>query len=384
MFGFMDSKRWPIALDLGAQSLKLLQVQPVGHELAVRAAARHRLPATVVADSEQWREQAVVAVKEMLRSNPFRGRHCVSSIASRHLRIKNVRLPSLPAEELAQAVQWEAKERFGCDFATDQLFHLRAGQVRQGSDTFEEVILLAVSGEAIQNHLNLLSAMGLEPVHIDAEPMAIFRPFERTLRRESDSTAINVIADIGHSATKVLVARGQKILIIKSLDVGGKDFTAAVAKHLSVEVEEAAELRGQSFRPPRNQAGEGEGAPGADAVNWTILDAVRGLTGELAKEISLCLRYCSVTFRGLRPDHVKVIGGQAYDRGLVQQLSELVGVQCEVGQPLRGVDVTNMGECAIGQESLAEWAVCAGLAIRSAPMVAGKSRTNDESHRLSA
>lgn len=381
MFGFLDSKRWPIALDLGAESVKLLQAQAGSQDMAVRASGRYRLPASVAVDSPEWRELVVGAVKEMLRRGGFRGRRCVSSIPTRHLKIKNVRLPCLPPEELAQAVQWEAKERFGADFATDQLFHLRAGQVRQGTDTCEEVILIAVPGEAIQNHLNLLAMMGLEPTNIDAEPLAIFRPFERMLRRESDSASISVIVDIGHSATKVLVARGQRILIIKSLDIGGKDFTAAVAKHLSVGLDEASELRSQSLRPRKERA-EGS-AVGGDAVTWTILDAVRGLTSELAREISLCLRYCSVTFRGLRPEQVTVTGGQAYDSALVQQLSELVGVECQVGQPLRGLDVTRMEQCSDGQESLAEWAVCAGLAMRSAPGEAGKGEL-DEQHRLSA
>ena len=55
----------------------------------------------------------------------------------------------------------------------------------------------------------MLEAMGLRPEHIDAEPLAVFRPFERHLRRRADENAISVIVDIGHSGTKVIVARGQ-------------------------------------------------------------------------------------------------------------------------------------------------------------------------------
>jgi len=396
MFGILANKRWPIALDLGAQSLKMLQMQRGPSGLSVRASGRYRFPASAAPDSEDWRRLAVRAVREILAGNGFRGTAVVSAIPSRQLKIRNVRLPGLSPDEMRQAVQWEAKERFGCDFTPDRLFHLRAGKVRQGAENCEEVILLGATAEVVEGHLALLKAMGLTPERIEAEPLAVFRPFERVLRRRSDSDAVSVIVDTGHTATNVVVARGQHVLLIKSLEVGGRDLTQAVAKQLNVSGEEAEELRVQTFRPPRVEAGGEAGdqtgddeaekpdaAAASDGVNWTVLDAVRGVVEAMTREIALCLRYCSVTLRGLRPQRVTVVGGGAYDAALVRRLGEQLGVPCEVGQPLRGLDTSLVDLGSDRRGVLAEWAVCAGLALHDAP-AASNRKAADGQRRLSA
>ena len=55
---------------------------------------------------------------------------------------------------------------------------------------------------------------------------------------------------------------------------------------------------------------------------------------DLTKEISLCLRYYSVTFRGQRPSRVRLMGGEAHDPQLVTMLSGALSISVEAGAPL--------------------------------------------------
>ncbi|HUU60291.1 MAG TPA: hypothetical protein VMZ50_12160, partial [Phycisphaerae bacterium] len=104
-------------------------------------------------------------------------------------------------------------------------------------------------------------------------------------------------------------------------------------------------------------------------VEWTVHDALRGEVEALAKEIALCLRYCSVTFRGLRPDRVTLTGGEAYDPAVRNLLQENLGIECVLGQPLKGIDVSDVDFENDRRATLAEWAVCAGLAARETRMM---------------
>ena len=149
------------------------------------------------------------------------------------------------------------------------------------------------------------------------------------------------------------------------VDDAGELGERAVAKQLDLDYIEAKELRRRIMTGAHadNEPERPDG--GGDNINWTIHDAVRGEAEALANEIALCLRYCLVTFRGLRPDRATVTGGQAYDAVLLDLLAKNLGVQCDVGRPLHDVDVSaaNLGTDRRGL--LSEWAACAGLAVRN-------------------
>lgn len=384
----MPATRWPIALDLGSDSIKMLQIQKTGPLVKVGASGRFKVPAHVT-DPGQRRQTMVAAVRDMLRHGHFSGRKVVTSLSCAELNVKNVRLPHMPEAELAQAVQWEAKERFEFEVRADQLAFLNAGTVRSGNETRDEIIMLAVRSEVIDEHLSLLKDMGLSPLHIDAEPVALFRVFERFLRRKVDEQQVTVLVDVGLHATRVVVARGRQIVFVKCIELGGQRFNEAVAKRLNLSYEEAAELRIRQMREHGESGAKAAAVPGeaghaAVSVEWSLHDAIRGDVEVLAHEIGLCLRYCSVTFRGLRPDRMIVTGGEAYDPSLLPLFSEQLGLECVVGQPLRGIDLSAADLGANRRGMLSEWALCTGLAMRTAEFPVLEEADNGKQDRLSA
>ena len=385
----LGRNRWPIALDIGAESIKMLQMQWSGGALSVRACGRWRLPVGGAETPEARRELVVGAVREMLRAGGFQGNRVISALSGGELKIKNVRVQGAGRGEVETLLLAEARERFGCDFAPDQLHFLRAGDIRRGAENCEEYILLGAPGPIIEDHYRMLLAMGLRPVHIDAEPLAVFRPFERGLRRQADEDNISVIVDLGHSSTKVIVARGRDVVLIKTIPIGGRNFAEAVGWQLNLSYEEACDLRHQimwerSARSAAPAEAEANRETDPNSVSWTIVDAVRGEVGNLAREIALCLRYCSVTFRGLRPGQIVLTGGEAYDPAMVRLLTDQLGVECVIGQPLRGVDTSGVDMGGDRRSVLAEWGVCAGLALRSEEYERHSRKRDHDGSRLSA
>ena len=119
-------------------------------------------------------------------------------------------------------------------------------------------------------------------------------------------------------------------------------------------------------------------------MSWTVIDAVRGKVEELGREVALCLRYCSVTFRGLRPKRVMMTGGQAYDPAVMKLLGEQLAIECHIAQPLKGIDTSAADLGSDRRGMLAEWNLCAGLAFRSEEYERTARRTNHGRNRLSA
>ena len=77
----------------------------------------------------------------------------------------------------------------------------------------------------------------------------------------------------------------------------------------------------------------------------------------MAHELSLCIRYYSVTFRGECLQQCIIGGGEANDT-LVDWIGARLELPCELGNPLR-IYEKNLPGGHFGQ-----WDVAAGLALR--------------------
>lgn len=383
MLGILSSSgSWPIGVDLGADSVKLMQLRNSGGMLSVSACARGRLPKSV-SDGDELHAHRARILRELLQQGGFRGRRAVMALSCEDLHLKMLRLPQMPDTELAQAVRWEAAEQFSFDPMPDQLSFINAGSVRVGEEMRNEIIMMVASPEAVRERVRLADEVGLRLENIDAEPLALFRTFERMLKRQEDAQAVTVLVDLGRRGTRVIVARGRDVIFIKNIDIGGRDLVRTVAEQLNLSEVEADELRLKVMRE-NAEAGENEStATQRESIQWTVFDTVRGKVEELAHEIMLCLRYCAVTFRGLRPREVLLTGGEAYDPALVNLLGEHISTECALGRPLRFMDLSRVSLDSDRRGVLCEWGVCAGLALRHYAKQT-QSEGDDAEHRLSA
>ena len=99
-----------------------------------------------------------------------------------------------------------------------------------------------------------------------------------------------------------------------------------------------------------------------------MVDAVNAVAEDLAREISLCLRYYTVTFRGKHVERAFFAGGGAYEDILLNVLRRQLTVEIEVAQPLKGFDLsserTNLNFDSDRRSLLCEWAVAVGLSLK--------------------
>jgi type IV pilus assembly protein PilM len=251
---------------------------------------------------------------------------------------------------------------------TMQFQFFDAGEVRQGEELREEIILVAAQKAVVEEHLSLLLRCGLRPAAIDVVPGALARGVGAPKDAEVDAPA-RVVLDVGYSSSKVLIVHHGRVIFFKLIDIGGQRLDQMVAQSLSLPEAEAADLRRQLQRLAGGSGGEGAagealfGSARREAIERAVFDAVRASAGDLTKEVSLCLRYYSVTFRGRRPEKLLLVGGEAREAQLAKALGEGAGIEVELADPAGGVDMAAVSPQ--GQPGgLSEWAVAIGLALR--------------------
>lgn len=354
----------PIGVDIGLESVKLLQLEQTAEQtLRVVAAARALMPAdSFEHPPEQRLAIASDLIRQLIRQNGFHGREIVVALPREMVHLKNLRLPMIPPAEIDAAVQFEARNVFGFDVDAAQVRHLYAGEVRQGADTRQEVIVLAAKHADVDTVVEVLNRSGCGIASLDFEPAAIYRTIERFIRRREDEQEVHVLVDIGVRQSQLVVGKGRDISFYKPIDIGARHLHEAVARKLQISPDEARALRRRL-----SDAAASEKSPGsptrADPVRQAVLDATRSTTEELAREIALCMRYYSVTFRGHRPGRLRLLGGEAADPQLQATLTSSLPIPVECGRPMYSVNTGNMKK-SDRRGNLGEWTVAFGLALK--------------------
>ena len=287
MFGGKNKNtRRPIGVAVGTTEVVLAQAGPTGAGDALLAAARAPLPEDATPGSPGYDAQLAEAIGRALKQGPFVGKSVVSAMPAESLQYKNIRLPKMPEPELAQAVAWEAKERVVLGERASVQFYY-AGEVRQGQDIRCEVILLASKQSRVDEHLRGIVGAGLTPTAIDATGAALARSVFF-----NDTATTEIYTHPAH--VEVVIAQGGRVLLAKLLPV---------SEH-------------------------------------TAQDPT-----ELAREIGLCLRYHSVTFRGEKPARVE-LRGNPLPAGVADAITSALGLA-----------VSETGEQGL-------FAIAAGLSLR--------------------
>jgi type IV pilus assembly protein PilM len=368
----------PIGVDISPRSVKLIQlddrrsvvidavrwdVQSLADKAFVaqiEAAQNDHLPAKLskpekvnggaAASSATEDGQIVAALKQALEGRRFCGKDAVLCLDSHDLLLANVRLAKQVGADMDRLVQQEAAARIPYAIHEAEIRYLDGADVRQGDATLREVTLLACHRPAIERKIRLAEAAGLRPVAIDIAPTAILRPYINQYRREEDCRRRAMFIHIGMSNTFVVVAQGADVLLARLLDIGGKHFDESVAKHLDMPLSDAISLRRYNGERRTDQRDP--------EVAQSIDDAARPVVERFLAEVSKCVRYHSVTFRG-QPLSGIVLGGGEATESLAETIAARLDVKCEVGDPLRTLETT------LPLMHRSQWDVAAGLALRS-------------------
>ena len=377
----------PIGLDIGHNSIKMIQLSINEGHISVIAADETRFDAGINNDQQTGNDFIVSSMKRMIANGGFLGRNVVTCLPSDKLKITSLRLAEADNYSIEQALRREVAHRFGLDPEKDSMDYMVAGSVRQGDEIKNELILFATDSETIKDHIATLEQADLRPVAIDTIPCALFRSFERSLRRQEDRDRTAVFVDVGSHFTTVVFGREGEISFIKQIQIGGQKFTKEIAAKLGISNAEAEMLQ-EALRVDPGllslKADIGEQAP---AESWhnidmstrqVMVDAVSAVANDLVKEISLCLRYYTVTFRGKRVERAVFAGGGAYEDILLNILKRKLAVEIELAQPLRGFDLSN-GRIKVNFDSdrrglFCEWAVAVGLALKGWNRITGDKR----------
>ncbi len=367
MFKFQRNNVQPIGLDIGHDTVKLLQLEVVGDQstasasrsLSVVAAAKQAMPEAARHNPARRAALAADTIKQLLAQQPFVGRDVVATLPRELVHVKNLRLPPIPVAELEDVVKFESKSIFPFDVDDACIQFLPAGEVRQGNEARQEVIVLAVKKADADQYLQQLDKSGVVVRSLDTEITGLFRAFERYIRRREDEQDVQMLIDIGARRTQVIIGKGREINFYKPVEIGGLHLLDAVSRKLSITMDEARALRQRLLEGEETAAATSK----KDPVRQAVSDATRSVAEELGRELAMCLRYYTVTFRGHRAARARIVGGEAADPQLHTILKTILNVPVAAARPLFSADTSRM-RTIDKRGPMSQWSLATGLSMR--------------------
>ena len=346
----------PIGIDIGHDCVRMIQLSRSGEGIRVEGAEQEPINPEPVPNIAPQRKVIVQAIRTMLSRGCFTGRQAASCLPGDSLKIKSLRLDSTEAGQIEEIIYGDVAQRFGLNPDRDEIRYLIAGSVYQGEEIKNEVIFFGMNRTHLTEHMSLLEEAGLEPSAIDAMPCALFRSFQRTLRRQEDREVVSVLVNLGVQYTTVIIGKGATVALVKQIPLAESHLTKKVAESLGVSLSEVIQLSSK-LRDP--------GSGSIDSfTRRSVMGAMSQTIENLAREISLCFKYYAVTFRGERPSEVVFAGGNLYESALMESLQQQLNMEIHVAEPLRGFDLSRVSFDRRPNPQMCEWAVAVGLALK--------------------
>jgi type IV pilus assembly protein PilM len=365
--GLLRPRIEALGLEIGFANLKLVEL--AGNPPTLRGLSLRPTPPGTIQEGVILEPGSLAAeLKEMLEELRTRKRYVVTAVSNIAAITRTLQVPKMPQKQLDEAVRWEA-ERY-IPFPIDEVVLDYAPlkpleSVNEGEQI--EIIVGAARQEVIASLVETLKGAGLEPLIIDIKPFAGLRSLESKLR--SPGEPVLFFLDIGAESSSLTLTRGEHLLLIRTINLSGKDFTAAISRAFNLDLmaaEEAKRNYGLATIPTEDEELLLDFDAEREKFNPAkMYDAIRPVLVDLTTELRRSLEYFRVQAGELGIDQGYVSGGASKLRGLVPLLSDTLGIPLEVVNPWQNLQIDPHRFDLEHLKSLApEFTVPVGLALR--------------------
>ncbi|MEO1583194.1 MAG: hypothetical protein AAFR96_01325 [Planctomycetota bacterium] len=374
-------KGFPIAIDFGASALKVIQLAP-GTPQALAAAAAIDTPDELIDDASERLGFQLAQLPGLIRGAGFKGRRAVCLIPAALTHTTHVQVPKGDPAAVESAATLAVAMQLSC---TPDALVVRHHEVGQAQDpTRSEVITIAASRGVVGRLMSGLASAKLEPVGMRTEAVALLRGFTSLGLTPADE--VSLYLDIGQGTTKAIIAQGGRLLLARTIEIGGRALDEEIARHRKVSVARSHELRlgcrefsGVERAPVASVTGLGGGGSarvgeaglrmqGEHADNRRSVSVVPdvGETLEmLGDEVAMCLRYHHSLFPASPVTRAVLTGGESRQLTLCRRIAGVARVPVQAGDPTRAISRSGK-EPARGVDTnlpMPGWAAALGLGL---------------------
>ena len=346
-------------LDVGSSAVKVIQLQKEGQGYSLCGAGLAQIVPGADGDSDVP-ESKIQAIRAGVKSAGIRSLHAVCSVSGPEVTVRGFKFPSLPAEEVEQAVMLEATQVCPFDMSravvdyqvADPTSWQESEPSAFGVEVAEQTcgVIAASTREVVRNKRQLAKAAGFNCVLMETDSLALLNCVKH-FEKSQDGNSI-VILNIGDSQTNLVIDGMDGLPFVRDLPYAGSHIIGRLAAERNVSREFVAE----SLHEERNNP---------DATG-DICENLEAACRQLIANISETIRYYAAQAEGLQVEAIYVCGGFSQTRGFADLLARELREKVVLWDPLERISCPeNVPGSHLVKECGPAFAVATGLAMRS-------------------
>ena len=333
------------ALDIGKFSIKIVELEKVNDKIKIV----NLDSIAIVEDLDTYnidklsKSQISASIQDLslkLNIKPKKIKNLISSLPGTYVDTRQVSILDMPDNELLQALELEAKKHVPLD-GTEAIIDYH----HIGKDTHEldkiNLLLTTTTKNHIKDHAEILKNSGFKPGIFDTDPIALCNLLQFSY--DLPDTGANVILDIGHSSTSLIVFGNNTSYFSREIDIAGNQISKSLVRDNSIRYSEAEEKKHK------------EGINAFDSENEDSEDTIsvekRTILNDLVDEIRKTLRFYMKNNSQAFFNQFYLSGGCSKMIGLDGFIADSLNVKVEIINPLNKVEydktLDNPGEFSI-------------------------------------
>lgn len=346
-----------LGVDIGTSSVKLVQLKktPSGPELI--SYDMQPVPHESMEEGGIKDVQTVSAIiKDMLNRSKIKPERCFASISGQNVIMRFTKLPVMTPEELEQTVRIEAEQYVPYAIDEVSITHevLQETTEEEGGGKYT-ILLVVAQKELVNNYLEVLRASKINPEIIDVDTIAALNALEESIaqtRTEQENGEVVAIIDSGSRTTNISVMKDGILSFTRNIPIAGNNITQMIMNVMKQEFEQAEQIKIEEAEVSIGDTGGNE-----------VAEVVKTTVEELASEIRRSFDYFKAQTREPIIHRIILSGGSANLKSFNTYLSNELGVDVYMGNPLEGIVVT-APDTEVLYNNLQQFAVAIGLALR--------------------
>jgi type IV pilus assembly protein PilM len=349
MFKKGFGKKNLVGVDIGSSSVKAVELQGKPGNLQLVSLGYENLQTDSIVDGQIMELNDVSnVISNIFREHQIKTDRIAAGVSGHSVIVKNIVVPQMSADELAESIEWHAEEHIPFDINDVSLDY----QVTGSSADALHVLMAACKRDKVANVKQAIQLAGKQPAIIDVDAFALQNCYE--VNYQPQPGQIVALLNIGASTMNINILNGTKSVFTRDVSVGGNQYTSLLQKELDLTKEEAEAVKRGMPAP------EGKEVNGIEPIMETVSDI-------LALEISKTMDFYRATAEDGDGTVQKILisGGGSKLTGLSDYLSKRFEMPVEVLDPFRQIKVdARRFDPDYMREVVPEMAIAVGLALR--------------------
>jgi type IV pilus assembly protein PilM len=320
--GLFSKKKNLVGLDIGSSSVKAVEMKPgKGDMFSLTNVGIEFLPSEAIVDGQIMDSTSVIdAIQRLFSEYRIKTQEVATAISGSSVIVKQIQLPSMSSQELAESIHWEAEQYIPFDI---QEVNLDYQILDEGAGGNMNILLVAAKKDKINDYMSVITQAGRKPVVMDIDAFALQNSYE--MNYGIDPGRVVALVNIGASQANINILKGEDSIFTRDITtIGGNQFTDAVVKDLNVTFEQAENLK------------QGQGVEGQSPE--AVAPILSSVSESVLLEVQKTFDFFKATTSEDHIDRIVLSGGSARVPGLADSMGERFDCRVEIANPFQNVN----------------------------------------------